>query len=184
MNLAGIMPDPGLGPNVMKTSFAIALGSNRRHGRHGSPQRVVAAALHAIEQAGIGITARSRIRATPALGPAGRAFANAAAIIETDLAPGALLARLKRIERDFGRRRGRRWGARVLDLDIILWSQGPYADRTLIVPHPEFRKRGFVLDPVAEIAGNARDPISGATVRQLRYRLMKQSPVDRGARRS
>lgn len=147
------------------TSYAIALGSNRR-GRHGSPAENVRSAA-----AAIGAERLSRVRLTPALGPAGRGFANAVALVASDLDPTALLARLKQVERDFGRRAGRRWGPRILDLDIILWSQGAWGGDGLIVPHPEFRRRRFVLEPLADIAPAWRDPITGATVRQLLHRL-------------
>ncbi|HET9640113.1 MAG TPA: 2-amino-4-hydroxy-6-hydroxymethyldihydropteridine diphosphokinase [Allosphingosinicella sp.] len=154
------------------TSYAIALGSNRR-GRHGSPAETVRAAA-----AAIGAGQMSRVRLTPALGPAGRGFANAVALVESELDPPALLARLKRIERDFGRRGGRRWGPRVLDLDIVLWSEGAWGGGGLIVPHPEFRRRRFVLEPLAEVAPAWRDPISGATVRQLLFRLTRRHPSE------
>jgi 2-amino-4-hydroxy-6-hydroxymethyldihydropteridine diphosphokinase len=154
------------------TSYAIALGSNRR-GRHGTPAAAVRAAARALE-----VQHLSSIHSTPALGPAGRGFANAAAILETDLEPSELLARLKALERAFGRRGGRRWGPRVLDLDIILSSAGPYADGALVIPHPAFRDRLFVLEPLAEVAPGWRDPITGATVRQLLHRLRRRNPVD------
>jgi 2-amino-4-hydroxy-6-hydroxymethyldihydropteridine diphosphokinase len=149
--------------------YAIALGSNRR-GRHGSPASTLRAAA-----AAIGAARMSRVRLTPALGPAGRAFANAVALVESELEPPALLARLKRVEREFGRRGGRRWGPRVLDLDIILWSQGPWAGDGLVIPHPEYRRRRFVLEPMAEIAPGWRDPITGATTRQLLHRLGRRA---------
>jgi 2-amino-4-hydroxy-6-hydroxymethyldihydropteridine diphosphokinase len=147
------------------TSYAIALGSNRR-GRHGSPFATVHAAA-----AAIGARRMSKVRLTPAMGPAGRGFANAVALVETELDPPALLAGLKQVERDFGRRGGRRWGPRVLDLDIILWSGGLWGGDGLVVPHPEFRRRHFVLEPLAQVAPQWRDPITGATVRQLLFRL-------------
>lgn len=149
--------------------YAIALGSNRR-GRHGGPKAEVRAAA-----AAIGAQRLSKVRSTPALGPAGRGFANAVALVETGLDPPALLAELKRVERDFGRRGGRRWGPRVLDLDIVLWSQGAWASGGLVVPHPEFRRRRFVLEPLAEIAAGWRDPITGATPRQLLHRLDRRA---------
>ena len=160
------------------TSYAIALGSNRRHGRHGGPRGVLRAAIGALEALGT-IDTVSAIRATPALGPAGRSFANAAALLATDLAPDELLVALKEIERDFGRRGGKRWGPRVLDLDIILWSGGFWGGPGPTIPHPEMRRRSFVLDPLAEIAPGWRDPVSGGTIRQLRSRLGKAAPVDR-----
>ncbi|MBV9882618.1 MAG: 2-amino-4-hydroxy-6-hydroxymethyldihydropteridine diphosphokinase [Sphingomonadaceae bacterium] len=156
------------------TSYAIALGSNRRS-RHGDPAATLRAALTELG----GVRAVSRIRTTPALGPAGRAFANAAVIVESEFAPDALLTRLKSIERGFGRRPGRRWGPRVLDLDIILWSGGAWPGPGPIVPHPAFRGRDFVLRPLAEVAPDWRDPAGGATVRQLLARLTAPRPVRR-----
>jgi 2-amino-4-hydroxy-6-hydroxymethyldihydropteridine diphosphokinase len=158
------------------TSYAIALGSNRP-GRQGSPAANVRVAAEAL-----GVQRLSTIRRTEAMGPAGRGFANAAAILESELDPAALLALLKQTERDFGRRRGRRWGPRVLDLDIILWSEGPFAAAGLVVPHPAFRSRAFVLEPLAEIAPGWRDPLSGATVAQLLHAVRRRRPVDRAGR--
>jgi 2-amino-4-hydroxy-6-hydroxymethyldihydropteridine diphosphokinase len=158
---------------MARTSYAIALGSNRRS-RHGSPAETLRAAI-----AALGAKSVSTIRTTPALGPAGRSFANAVAIVESALAPDELLAELKAIERGFGRRPGRRWGPRVLDLDIILWSGGAWGGPGPIVPHPEFRTRAFVLEPLAEIAPGWRDPLTGATVRQLLARLTAPRPVPR-----
>jgi len=116
------------------------------------------------------VEAVSAILTTPALGPAGRSFANAAVILKARLEPDALLAELKRIEARFGRRPGRRWGPRVLDLDIILWSQGSWRSRTLIVPHPQMTKRRFVMEPLTAIAPQWRVPPFGRTVRQLARR--------------
>jgi len=155
------------------TSYAIALGSNRR-GRHGAPAATLLAAAEAI-----GAERLSSVRLTPALGPAGRGFANAVALVDSPLDPPALLARLKRLEREFGRRSGRRWGPRVLDLDIILWSGGAWAEGGLVIPHPEFRRRRFVLEPLAEIAPGWRDPLSGLRMRQLLHRLGRRAAVDR-----
>jgi 2-amino-4-hydroxy-6-hydroxymethyldihydropteridine diphosphokinase len=159
---------------MARTSYAIALGSNRPS-RTGSPAATVRAAA-----AAIGVELLSPIRLTPALGPAGRSFANAAAIISAEAEPPELLDRLKILERRFGRRAGRAWGPRVLDLDIILWSEGAWEGRGLVVPHPQFRVRRFVLEPLAEIAPDWRDPISGATIRQLLARLRAAKPVDPG----
>lgn len=158
-----------------QASYAIAIGSNRRHHRHGGPDAVVRAAAAALAALGR-VTRVSPVIRTPALGPAGRSFANAALLLDSALAPDALLAALKRIERDFGRRRGRRWGPRVLDLDILLWSGGAWRDAALTIPHPSFRDRRFVLDPLAAIAADWRDPVTGRTVRQLRARLTRPSP--------
>jgi 2-amino-4-hydroxy-6-hydroxymethyldihydropteridine diphosphokinase len=85
---------------------------------------------------------------------------------------------LKQLERLFGRRAGRRWGPRILDLDLILWSEGTFSGAGLTIPHPDFRQRDFVLEPLAEIAADWRDPLTGLSVRQLRYRLRAARPVD------
>lgn len=162
------------------TSYAIALGSNRRHGTHGSPAATVRAARTALAAEGLVVRRSSSLLATPALGPAGRGFANAAIIADSDLPPPELLGLLKALERSFGRRSGRRWGPRVLDLDILLWSEGCWESPGLVIPHPAMRLRSFVLEPLAEIAPDWRDPISGATVRQLLFRLEKRSPLAGG----
>lgn len=169
---------------MARTSYLIALGSNRRHGRYGAPAAVLRAAVARLGEEGLAISAVSHIRNTAAFGPAGRSFANAALKAETGLEPAALLDLLKGIEAQFGRRGGRRWGPRVLDLDIILWSEGAFAGAGILVPHPAFRQRAFVLDPLAEIAPSWRDPISGATIRQLRTRALTRRPVDPSPRRS
>ena len=160
----------------------IAIGSNRRHGRHGAPAAVVAAAIVALDAAGLPVVAQSAIRATAPLGPRQRQFANAVVAVATGVALDIVLARLQAIERAFGRRPGRRWGPRVLDLDIVaaeavatpLWRT---ARSGLIVPHRGVAKRAFVLDPLVEIAGGWRHPVLHLTARQLRERLRRPRRV-------
>ena len=164
------------------TRYAMALGSNRRS-RHGAPAATLDAAIGSVGEIGC-VSALSALRNTPALGPAGRSFANAALILNTALDPAELLGALKEVERDFGRRGGRRWGPRVLDLDILLWSGGAYAEAKLTIPHPGLKERAFVLEPLAEIAPDWRDPLSHLTVAQLLQRLRARRPVDRAGARS
>jgi 2-amino-4-hydroxy-6-hydroxymethyldihydropteridine diphosphokinase len=117
----------------------------------------------------------SPIILNPAHGRAGRDFANSVALVESDLDPPAMLARLKAIESDFGRRRGRRWGPRVLDLDIALWSGGAFRSRRLIIPHRALDRRSFVLQPLTAIAPVWR--VRGSlTVRHLAHRLARRRP--------
>ena len=152
--------------------YAIGIGSNRRHGRFGRPAGVVEAAIARLDE-DFGLFDASPIVLNPAHGGAGREFANAVALIESDLDPPAMLAELKAIEREFGRRGGRRWGCRVLDLDIAAWSGGRWRSRNLVVPHPALERRGFVLGPLAAIAPNW--PIRGAlTARHLARRLARR----------
>lgn len=160
--------------------YALALGSNRS-ARAGRPAAVLRAAL-AVLAAELGaVRGQSPIIATAPIGPSTRRFANAAALLESDLPPPALLKALKAIEARFGRRAGRRWGARVLDLDIILWSGGGWVSPGLVIPHPAWRGRGFVLGPLAMIAPDWRDPVSGARVRHLaaRQRAAARRPCAR-----
>lgn len=153
------------------TSYVIALGSNRR-GRHGSPREELHAALGAIG----GVRAVSRLRETPPLGPSRRRFANAVALVDSAEGPDALLRRLKAIERAFGRRRGQRWGARVIDLDIVLWSGGCWHTPELTIPHPHYRTRRFVLGPMAEIVPGWRDPLSGRSTLPLLHAVDRPRP--------
>ena len=154
--------------------YAIALGSNRPHGRHGRPPAVVAAAIARLDEA-FALFDASPIMLNRATGGAGRDFANAAALVESPLEPPALLAELKAIERDFGRRTGRRWGPRVLDLDIIAWSGGKFASRRLTIPHRRLATRDFVLTPLAFIAPYWR-LIGPLTARHLAARLARPAP--------
>ncbi len=155
----------------MQTSYVIALGSNQRHNKFGRPERILRAALAPLA-AQLTLKTVSRIITSAPVGPSHRRYANAAALIETTLSPDALLHILKQSEHDFGRRsRGERWRARPLDLDIILWSNGAWESEHLIIPHPLFRQRRFVLSPVQAIAGQWRDPITGLQVNHLKARL-------------
>lgn len=155
--------------------YALALGSNRALSASLPPRRLIDAAALAI--AGLGrIVACSPTLSTPPLGPSARRFANAALLLETVLPPDRLLIRLQQIERSLGRRRHRRWGARRMDIDIILWSGGRWRSRALTIPHAAFRQRDFVLRPIAAIAPDQRDPATGSTIRQLYARLKKARP--------
>ena len=153
--------------------YAIAIGSNRPHGRFGRPAGVVEAAIARLDEE-FGLFDASPIILNAAHGGAGRDFANAVALVESQLEPSALLSQLKRIEREFGRRQGRRWGPRVLDLDIVLWSGGKFRSRRLNVPHPGLARRSFVLQPLAAIAPSWRT--GGRTVAHLAHRLARRRP--------
>jgi 2-amino-4-hydroxy-6-hydroxymethyldihydropteridine diphosphokinase len=139
---------------------------------------VLKAALDRLQAERVRVTASAPAIETDPIGPSIRRYANSAAVIETDIEPEALLALLKRIEHDFGRRAGgQRWRARVIDLDIVLWSGGPYASPALTIPHKLFRERRFVLDPALAVAPDWRDPITGLTLRQLHARLTRQQAL-------
>jgi len=154
--------------------YAIAIGSNRPHGRYGRPPKVVEAAIAALDQE-FGLFDASPIILNAAIGRAGRDFANAVALIESDLEPPQVLRRIKAMERMFGRRRARHWAARVLDLDIVLWSGGDFRSRSLTIPHYGLEDRDFVLQPLAAIAPNWR--VRGVlTAHHLAHRLARRAP--------
>ena len=120
---------------------------------------------------GTRIVAMSHCYETEPLGLSDQpAYMNLAAEIETVLGPLELLNALKQIERALGRENGARWGPRIIDIDIILCESVVLDTPELSIPHPEFRNRAFVLTPLAEIAGEATDPVSGATVVELASR--------------
>jgi 2-amino-4-hydroxy-6-hydroxymethyldihydropteridine diphosphokinase len=147
----------------------IALGSNRCHGRHGRPAGVVRAAMAALPH----VVSVSPIFSTAPLGPGTRRYANAVAAIAWPGDLWQLLALLQAIERDFGRRRGRRWGDRVLDLDIVAAGAQVVRGRGLAVPHPALAQRRFVLDPLRLVAPDWRHPLTGLTARQLHARALR-----------
>ena len=96
-------------------------------------------------------------------------FLNGALIGRTSLPARALLEHLLAVEQEFGRKRPHPGAARTLDLDLILYGDAVIDEPpTLIVPHPRFRERLFVLDPRAEIAGDWTDPVTGQSVKALR----------------
>ena len=85
-------------------------------------------------------------------------FYNAVVLVETELDPMALMDRLLEIEREMGRVRRRRWGPRLIDLDLILHGDRAVHTPTVEVPHPRYRERRFVLEPLIEVWPQAQDP--------------------------
>jgi 2-amino-4-hydroxy-6-hydroxymethyldihydropteridine diphosphokinase len=155
----------------MAATLLIALGSNLRHPVHGPPPAVLRAARQALEQAGFQTLEVSRIWLNPPMGPRQPRFANALLLARADLPPLAVLDRLKAIERDFGRRKGRRWGPRALDLDLVDHGGTVLVSRRLILPHPGIALRPFVLRPLAEAAPHWRHPRTGRSAAQMLGRL-------------
>jgi 2-amino-4-hydroxy-6-hydroxymethyldihydropteridine diphosphokinase len=142
---------------------AVALGSNlgdrRAHLDH---------ALASLRTVLRNVTVSTYYETVPA-GVAGPQplYLNAVAVGETALPARALLDALLAIEGERGRSRPYPNAPRTLDLDLILFGQTVIDEPGLVVPHPRFRERRFVLQPLAEIAADLRDPISGKTAGEL-----------------
>lgn len=143
-------------------SLAIALGSNL-----GDRERYLREAVAELATS-IGDLRVSTFRETDPVGVGDQPrFLNAAATGRTTLPARALLIRLLDVEQGFSRQRPHPGAARTLDLDLILYGDQIIAEPDLIVPHPRFRERLFVLEPLAEIAADWVDPVTGRTVGEL-----------------
>lgn len=138
-----------------ETDAWVALGSNLR-----DPAGQVRRALKRLDAIpDTRLAARSSLYRNPPMGPPDQPdFVNAVAMLTTRLDPFELLRELQRIEREAGRTRGRRWGERVLDLDLLLWGERVLDAPELVLPHPGMPERAFVLYPLAELAPGLRVP--------------------------
>lgn len=163
--------------------YAIGLGSNRPISGALGPRNIVRAAMMALDLPPFTVLARSPIIASAPIGPSARTYANAALLLASPLPPLAMLARLQSIEAQFGRRRQQRWGARTLDLDLLLWSGGTMRHPRLAIPHPALPVRDFVLGPLQSIVPRWRHSDSNRSIRQLAARRTHPKPVDRAGAR-
>jgi 2-amino-4-hydroxy-6-hydroxymethyldihydropteridine diphosphokinase len=149
----------------MSSLALIGLGSNL-----GDRRAALEGAIAALsETPGIVVREVSSFHETePVGGPAGQGrYLNAAAALETTLEPVELLRALQRIETRFGRVCTVRWAERTLDLDLLLFGDRVIETPELVVPHPRFSARRFVLEPLAEVAPEAVDPVTNRTIAQL-----------------
>jgi 2-amino-4-hydroxy-6-hydroxymethyldihydropteridine diphosphokinase len=161
----------------------LALGANMR-GAWGGPAETLARARRELAAAGVRTLRASRLYATPPLGPGRQArYLNAVLKMEASLAPGALLRLVKGLERRAGRRFGRRWGPRCLDIDVLDfggrrlgWPVRRRERGRLILPHPEMHRRAFVLVPLLEVDRHWRHPVFGVRGRALLGWLAAAAP--------
>ena len=150
----------------MSRTVYIGVGANQ-----GTPDRTLRAAiaelaaLDALE--GLRV---SRVRSTAPVGPLEQPdFLNAAVVAETQWEPEALLCLLHVLEARHGRRRSQEvhWGPRTLDLDLLMLGDLTVSTASVRLPHPELPHRRFVLEPLCDLAPDARHPVSGRTLQQL-----------------
>lgn len=154
------------------TTVYLSLGSNV-----GDRPGNLRAAVTALGQE-MTVTAISSLYATEPVGVADQpAFLNLALAADTDLPPHDLLALVKRIEVEVGRRPTYRWGPRVVDIDIILYDELVLDIPDLVIPHPEMINRAFVLVPLAEIAPHAVHPTLHLPVADLLARVPGRETV-------
>jgi 2-amino-4-hydroxy-6-hydroxymethyldihydropteridine diphosphokinase len=148
---------------VSTSACAIALGSNL--GDSLTTLELALTKLAAVS--GLELQARSRWYQTKAVGPPQPDYWNGCALLQVALTPQVLLDTLLATEAEFGRIRRERWGARTLDLDLLLFDDLILETPTLQIPHPRMRERAFVLVPLAEIAPNWVDPVTQRAIAQL-----------------
>ncbi len=122
----------------------------------------------------------SRLYQTPPVGgPSGQsAFINAVAAIETQLTPWEIWHVIRSIENQLGRERQRRWEARRIDLDILLYDDQLIWTPQLKIPHPRMCMRSFILKPALDVAAGWLDPVSQMTLQQLNENLQANSSVE------
>jgi 2-amino-4-hydroxy-6-hydroxymethyldihydropteridine diphosphokinase len=146
---------------------AIALGSNL-----GDSRSILSHAINRLQTSPqIELIAVSSWYLTAPIGPPQPDYLNGCATLHTSLTPLALLNTLHAIETEFGRVRQEHWGARTLDLDLLLYEQQIIDTPSLQLPHPRMNERAFVLIPLVEIAPDWIDPRSAQSIAALCNKL-------------
>ncbi|MEM6692040.1 MAG: 2-amino-4-hydroxy-6-hydroxymethyldihydropteridine diphosphokinase [Planctomycetota bacterium] len=152
----------------------ISFGSNLGDRR----ERLIAAAQQVVRWECCVDFAASRLFETPPIGgPGGQEpFLNAVAAFNTGAHASEVLGRLQSIEEELGRRREVRWAARSIDLDVVLHGDLIGGHQHLVVPHPRYTARTFILTPALDVAGHYQDPRFGWTLKKLSEHLSIGQP--------
>jgi len=125
----------------------------------------------------VNVTAQSSLYESQPVGKTNQSwFVNTTIEVYTKLDPEELLQLLLNIEQEFGRIRNEKWGARIIDLDLLDFEGLVIDSKTLTLPHPEMTQRRFVLEPLSEIAGETIHPLKKKMISELLKELPK-TPV-------
>jgi len=146
----------------MSNLFYLSLGSNI-----GDRERHLRDAIHQLRAHGRVISASSFYETEPVEVTDQAWFLNCAVALESNEAPAQLMTEILSIEKALGRERLQKKGPRTIDIDILLAGDEIVDTADLTIPHPEMAQRRFVLEPLAEIAPEARHPVLKETIREL-----------------
>ncbi|HOM26273.1 MAG TPA: 2-amino-4-hydroxy-6-hydroxymethyldihydropteridine diphosphokinase [bacterium] len=153
---------------MKKERVYIAIGSNK-----GEKIKNIISGLKEIEKF-LDIKKISFFYRNPPVNAKGGIFLNGAIEVETNISPENLLEKLKNVEKKIGRKFPHQKGdAREIDFDIIFYGKKIIKTKKLIIPHPEFKKREFVLKPLLEINCKLKDPVSNNKLKEI-YRKLKK----------
>jgi 2-amino-4-hydroxy-6-hydroxymethyldihydropteridine diphosphokinase len=157
----------------VKHRVYLSLGSNL-----GDRAKNLRDAIAALRKAGVSVTRISSNYETEPVDYRDQPwFLNCALEAETELQAAALLKVLRQIEAEMGSHKAVPKGPRLIDLDILLYDDETFDTPELQVPHPRMHLRRFVLEPLAEIAANARHPVSGLSVAEMLAKSTDKSTV-------
>jgi 2-amino-4-hydroxy-6-hydroxymethyldihydropteridine diphosphokinase len=145
----------------------LSLGSNL-----GDREANLRTAIEKVKEIGNPIAVSSFYETEPVeVGGAQPWFLNCAVKLDTEKMPRQLIASILALEQDMGRQRKQQKGPRTIDIDILLFGSSVIEIPSLTIPHPKLHQRRFVLEPLAEIAPDARHPVFKRTIRELRDAL-------------
>lgn len=159
----------------MTDAVYLGLGSNKANRLDYIQKAITLLKDNAIE-----LVAQSSLYETAAWGNTQQAaFLNMVVQVNTTLSPVQLLDLCQQIEKSMGRIRQQKWGARCIDIDILLFGQQHIQVTDLIVPHPRMHERNFVLLPLMEIAANYKHPVLKQTIERIAQKCTDQLAVKR-----